>query len=163
MIPRRSLSLLLAVALPIVALAVMLARAEIVSRSGRPYRLHITGYDPLDPIRGHYLRYRLDFLWDTAQDRCTTSPCAYCLRGPAGSEPIVSKVSPGDTGTCDASFPESQLDHLKEFYIPEDRGPTLERALRSRRADLLVRVSSGGVVVIQDLLIDGVPWRDAVK
>jgi uncharacterized membrane-anchored protein len=163
MIPRRALSLLLALALPIVALAVMVARAEIVSRSGRPYRIHITGYDPRDPIRGHYLRYRLDFLWDDLRERCTTSTCAYCLRGPAGSEPLVSKVSPNGTGTCDASFPESQLDHLTEFYIPEGRGPVLERALRSQRADLLVRVSSGGGVVIQDLLLDGVPWRDAVK
>jgi hypothetical protein len=163
MIPRRAPSLLLALALPILALALMVVRAEIVSRGGRPYRIHITGYDPLDPIRGHYLRYRLDFLWDDRQERCTTSTCAYCLRGPAGSEPLVAKVSPDDTATCDASFPESQLDHLKEFYIPEDRGPTLEHALRSRRADLLVRVSLGGMVVIQDLLLDGVPWRDAVK
>jgi hypothetical protein len=39
----------------------------------------------------------------------------------------------------------------------------VERALRSRRAELLVWVSSGGEVVIQDLLLDGVPWREAVR
>jgi uncharacterized membrane-anchored protein len=160
---RARLSLLLALALPIVALALLVARGELTTRHGRPYRIRIVGYDPRDLVRGHYLRYRLDFRWDDARERCTTSECAYCLRGPAGSEPLVTRVSRDDTAGCDASFPETQLDHLQEFYIPEDRGADLERAIRQRKAELLVRVAAGGNVVIQDLLLDGTPWREVVR
>lgn len=160
---RPRLSLLLALALPIVALALMVTRGEVTTRTGRPYRIAIEGYDPRDMVRGHFLRYRLQFAWDEPRERCTTAECAYCLRGPAGSEPRVVKVSAGDTADCDASFPEKQLDHLQEFYIPEDRGTALEQAIRKHKAELSVRVSGGGAVVIQDLLLDGRPWREVVR
>jgi uncharacterized membrane-anchored protein len=156
-------SLILALALPIAALGIMVARGEVITRSGRAYRISIEGYDPRDLVRGHYLRYRLDFRWEEPRERCTVAECAYCLRGEAGSEPLVVRVGRDDTAGCDASFPETQLDRLQQFFIPEDRGPVLERALRSRDAKLLVKVSRGGSVVIQDLLLDGRPWREVVQ
>jgi uncharacterized membrane-anchored protein len=156
-------TLLLSLGLPIVALALMVVRGEVVSRSGRPYRIAIDGYDPRDMIRGHYLRYRIRFQWDSPAERCTTAECSYCLRGPAGSEPLVTKVSRGDTAGCDAFFPDSQLDNLQEFFIPEDRGSELERAIRARKPELSVRVAGNGQVVIQDLLLDGRPWREVVR
>jgi uncharacterized membrane-anchored protein len=159
----RSRSLLVALALPIVAVGLMIGRGELTSRTGRPYLLSIRGYDPRDLVRGHYLTYRIDFRWDEPGERCTSASCAYCLKGPAGTEPLVSKVSAGETAGCDASFPESELDHLQQFFVPEDKGYPLERAIRTRKAQLLVRVSSGGNVVVQDLLLDGRPWRDVVR
>jgi len=155
-------SLLFAVALPVFALGLMVARAEITTRTGRPYRLSIQGYDPRDLVRGHYLRYRLGFLSSPDLEHCTAATCCYCLRGPAESEPAVTKVSCNETASCDAWFPEGQIDHLEQFFIPEDRGGALGSALRAHSAQLRVRVSAGGSVVIQDLLLDGKPWREVV-
>jgi len=158
-----SRSLLLALALPIVAVGLMIGRGELTTRTGRPYLLSIHGYDPRDLVRGHYLTYRIDFRWDEPGERCTSAACCYCLNGPAGAEPQVVKLSCGAAMRCDASFPEAELDHLQQFFVPEDMGYPLERAIRSRKAQLLVRVSPGGSVVIQDLLLDGRPWREVVR
>ncbi|MFT3772923.1 MAG: GDYXXLXY domain-containing protein [Minicystis sp.] len=155
--------LLVALALPIVALLAMVVRAEIVSRGGKPWVIAIRGYDPRDLIRGHYLSYRLDFRKEEPSERCTAATCCYCLRGPAGSEPLVTRINCAEKASCDSWFPESQLDHLQEFYVPEDRGYQLEREIRAKDAKLSVRVSSGGVVIVQDLLLDGRPWRDVVR
>ena len=160
---RADRALLIALALPIAALAAMVVRAEITSRGGRPWVIAISGYDPRDLVRGHYLRYRLDFRWDEPGERCTASTCCYCLRGPAGGEPLVTKLACDETASCDSSFHESQLEHLQQFFIPEDRGTALEGEIRARDAKLLVRVSRGGDVVIQDLLLDGKPWREITK
>ena len=160
---RESRALLFSLALPIVALGAMIVRSEITSRTGRPWVIAITGYDPRDLVRGHYLSYRLAFQWDEPAERCTAAACCYCLRGPAGSEPRVRKVACDEVASCDSSFREAELDHLQQFFIPEDRGAELEREIRSRKATLRVRVSGGGSVVIQDLLLDGRPWRDVVK
>jgi len=161
--PAAPRSLLVAAALPIVALGLMVARAEITTRTGRPYRISIDGYDPRDMVRGHYLRYRLRFLSSQDLDHCTAATCCYCLRGPAESEPAVTKVACNETASCDASFPEGQLDHMEQFFIPEDRGYALGQAVRQHSAQLRVRVSAGGGVVIQDLLLDGRPWREVVR
>ncbi|APR87808.1 hypothetical protein A7982_13157 [Minicystis rosea] len=155
--------LLLSLLLPVVALGAMVARAEVTSRGGRPWVIAIKGYDPRDLVRGHYLRYQLDFRWDEPGERCTEATCCYCLRGPAGSEPRVTKIACGETASCDSSFAEEEMEHLQQFFIPEDRGLVLEQALRTKDAKLSVRVSSGGHVVIQDLLLDGRPWREVMR
>lgn len=161
--PRADRRLLIALALPIVALIAMIVRAEITSRHGRPWRIGVVGYDPRDLVRGHYLRYRLSFRWDEPGERCTAATCCYCLRGEPDSEPLVTKVACSETAGCDSSFPDTQMDHLEKFFIPEDRGTALEHELRTRDAKLLVRVARDGNVVIQDLLLDGRPWREVVK
>jgi hypothetical protein len=155
--------LLASLALPIVALALMVGRGELVSRTGRPYRIHIVGYDPRDMVRGHYLNYTLRFKLDDPPERCTTVTCLYCLRGPPGSEPWVTRVSPGDTAGCDATFADAELERLQQFFVPEDRAAPLEIAIRAYHAELSVRISAGGTVVIQDLLLDGKPWREVVR
>ncbi len=163
MAERADRRLLIALALPIVALAAMVVRAEITSRQGRPWTIAIRGYDPRDLVRGHYLRYQLSFRWDAQGESCTAASCCYCLRGAPMSEPFVAKLACSETASCDSSFHESQLDHLQQFFIPEDRGPALEHEIRTRDAKLLVRVSRDGNVVIQDLLLDGRPWREVAR
>jgi uncharacterized membrane-anchored protein len=155
-------SLLLALALPIVAVALMAARAEHVSRTGRQVRLKIEGYDPRDILSGQYLRYKVAFRWDATGDRCAAAECCYCLNGPENTEPAVARTSCSSRGTCDSWFPETEMERMARYYIPEGRGAPLERALRDKRAEIVVRISGNGTVVVQELLLDGQPWRTAV-
>jgi uncharacterized membrane-anchored protein len=162
MASRGSRTLLLALALPIVAVALMAVRAEMVSRTGRAYRLKIEGYDPRDILSGQYLRYRVAFRWDAVGDRCTAAECCYCLNGPEGEEPTANRVSCSARGASDAWFRETETERMQRFYIPEGRGAPLEKALRDKRAEIVVRISGNGSVVVQDLLLDGKPWRAVV-
>ena len=51
----------LAVVLPMIGLLVLVARAEVLLRSGESFRIAIKGYDPRDLLHGHYLQYSFDF------------------------------------------------------------------------------------------------------
>lgn len=163
---RSSLSLAVALLVPFLALGAMVARAEVTTRRGHPWLIAITGYDPRDLVRGHYLRYRLDWRGGAPVEECTAAPCCYCFRASPGAPPVepdVSKVSCSAVSACESWFPDERLEALQKFFIPEDRASALESDLRSRKAQLLVRVSSDGDAVITDLLLDGRPWRDVVK
>lgn len=155
-------TLLLALALPILAVALMAARAERISRTGRAYRLEIEGYDPRDILSGQYLRYSVAYRWDAVGEHCTSAECCYCLNGPEAEVPSVNKVSCTSRGPCDAWYRDTETERLQRFYIPEGRGAPLEKALRDKRAEIVVRVSGNGSVVVQDLLLDGQPWRAVV-
>jgi uncharacterized membrane-anchored protein len=157
------LSLALALLLPILALGAMVARAELITRGGRPWLIPIKGYDPRDLVRGHYLTYRFDW---TPAEACTASACCLCFQGAAGpapAEPDVSRVSCDAVSACQSWFPESRVASLQQFFIPEGRGVELQGDVRAKRAQILLRVSADGGVVITDLLLDGVPWRDVTR
>src|SRR5688572_3307632 len=53
----------LAVVVPLVGLLVLIARAEVLLRSGASFRLAIEGYDPRDLLAGQYLQYRFALDW----------------------------------------------------------------------------------------------------
>jgi hypothetical protein len=158
-------SLVLALLLPIAAVGAMIVRAEITTRGGRPWVVHIEGYDPRDLVRGHYLRFGVKWRWESPFDSCTESTCCYCLNGagPPPVEPDVTRISCSATSACASWIPEERAQNLNQFFIPEDKGTELEKAIRNKEAQISLRVSSGGNVVITDLLLDGKPWRDAAK
>ena len=52
---------LLAISIPIVAIAAWIASYAFVAHSGETVRLRIQGYDPRDLLAGHYLRYTVNF------------------------------------------------------------------------------------------------------
>src|SRR4051812_44812768 len=100
-------SLVLALLLPIAALGVMIVRAEATTRGGRPWVLSIEGYDPRDLVRGHYLNYRVKWLWEGTSHVCMASTCCYCLHGdgPPPVEPTVTRVSCTETSSCVSFIP----------------------------------------------------------
>ena len=151
---RRGLAALAAaasLALPLLALAAMVADAEWGSRSGTVIRVPITGYDPRDPLRGHYLRYRFAWNWQGAPDEQADALCVLA----AGDNPQVRPLPPGGDPGCrlvlrrstedgahwGAFMPAGVSDHL---FVPEDRAAALGSELRSSAApgltvDLVIR------------------------
>ena len=150
-----------ALALPVVVLAVMVVRAEVIIAAGRTYELLIEGYDPRDLLRGQYLRYRVK--WNMVGS--TGGGGDVCLvQGAETVNPAVRMggYAPG-SDQCQAVIRAGAVENLNQYFIPEDMGPPLERAIRDRRASLRVHVSGGGDVVIEDLLLDGRPWREVIS
>lgn len=165
---RRALLRLGALALPLLAVAAMIARAELVIQTGRAWTLRIGGHDPRDLLRGHYLRYAIDWQLQ-GEAACQGSGCCYCLwdagggGDPAAPVPAVSIISCVNRAPCQSHFPVERAEDLSKYFIPEGEGVALERALRERQGALRISVSPRGRVGITDLLLDGEPWREALK
>jgi hypothetical protein len=155
--PRR----LIVLALPLVVLLGLMVRSELILARGREYEVSIEGYDPRDLLRGQYLRYRVR--WNQSGGELGDCPaCCLCLQhGGSTVDPPVSRRRCESVDNCAAFITKASLDRMGEYYIPEDMGAPLERAIANRRASLRIAVRSGEVVV-RDLLIDGKPWRAAI-
>lgn len=152
---------LLVLALPLLVLLGMMVRSELILARGREYEVSIDGYDPRDLLRGQYLRYRVRWHWSSSYHGDCPS-CCICLEGDSSIvDPRVSERSCTSLGGCDAFIAPAGLENLQQYFIPEGMGPALERAIRDRRASLRIAVRRGDVVV-RDLLIDGVPWREVI-
>jgi uncharacterized membrane-anchored protein len=163
--------LVVALLLPLVALVLLIVRAELVLKQGRRWTVAITGYDPRDLIRGHYLQFRLK--WKPASsldEQCpsTSEDCYLCLERQGGDtsarpEPTMRRVYSYQTKQCDSAFPAATEENLHKYFIPEDKGAVLERAIREKEASLVLAVSATGEVVIKDLLLNDEPWIQAIK
>ncbi|MEW5849793.1 MAG: GDYXXLXY domain-containing protein [Myxococcota bacterium] len=163
LLPRRRR--LLALALPLVVLFLMVVRAELVLATGRHYELAISGYDPRDLLRGQYLRYRIE--WNASPPpSCVEGsepPCCLCVEADATPENPRVRTTPCErVNECQAFIRASELSNLEKYFVPEDMGLPLERAIRDRRASIRVAVSPRGDAVIEELLLDGRPWREVV-
>lgn len=161
--PRRTL-LIAALLLPIAVLGALIARAELVVQTGAEWAVHIRGYDPRDLLSGQYLRYTID--WKLEGEDCRDGACCYCLWNsspgqPRPPEPSVRIIACENRAPCESYFPVERADSLRRYFIPEGEGARLEQAIRKHDAMLILRVSSRGKVVITDLLLDRVPWRQA--
>ena len=163
--------LVIALLLPLVALVLLIVRAELVLKQGKRWTVAIGGYDPRDLIRGHYLQYRVRWKKDpNSTEACTDrdGDCYLCLRrlpGDTGSrpEPLVQWVRGSDKQDCDSAFSVAAEENLHKYFIPEDKGAVLERAIREKEASLVLAVSASGEVVIKDLLLNDEPWTQAIK
>lgn len=152
----------LSVALPAVVLAVMVVRAEVIRGTGRVYELPIRGYDPRDLLSGHYLRFTV--VWNGPPGGCRSGPqCCVCfVKGTPAVDPAVDWRACGTADACDAVVPAPAARSLRKYYVPEDEATALETALRNRSASLRVSISGSGEVIIQDLLLEGQPWRQVL-
>ena len=151
---RRGLAALAAaatLALPVLALAAMVANAEWQVRGGTVIRVPITGSDPRDPLRGHYLRYRFAWNWQGEPGEQADAICVLA----AGENPPVRPLPPegdpgcrlvlrrdtGDGARWGAFMPAGVSDKL---FVPEAQAQALESELRSPASpgitvDLVIR------------------------
>ena len=163
--------LVIALLLPLVALLLLIVRAELVLKQGRRWTVAITGYDPRDLVRGHYLLFRLKGKPASSLDEQCPSTSEDCYLGlerqggdtSARPEPTMRRVYSYQTKQGDSAFPAATEENLHKYFIPEDKGAVLERAIREKEASLVLAVSATGEVVIKDLLLNDEPWTQAIK
>ncbi|HET6198193.1 MAG TPA: GDYXXLXY domain-containing protein, partial [Acetobacteraceae bacterium] len=55
-----------ALALPVLALAALVGQQEWLLANARILSVPLTGFDPRDLLRGHYIRAQLDWSWERA-------------------------------------------------------------------------------------------------
>jgi hypothetical protein len=173
---RRSF-LAVAVALPIVVLALGIVRSERLLAEGRRWSFEVTGYDPRDLLRGHYIQYRLvldevDLPVMGAADGApcdddSGETCCLCLHadymeGPTSVERTACELARTE---CDGALQLRYLAELQRYYIAEERADELTRifqkAAGEKRSRLIVAVDPLGKPQIATLLVDEIPIEQA--
>lgn len=156
----RALAVAASLALPVGLVAAMAGQAEWVLRGGTPVRVAITGYDPSDPIRGHYLRYQFDWEWE---DDAPTLPVArLCVLSRSGLA-IVRPLDPGEDCAVPVQLQPGRSHFLPvgvsdQLFIPEDKAKALQATLRDRPRALtiMLSVAADGSARVAAWQVDGV-------
>jgi uncharacterized membrane-anchored protein len=172
-VTRENRWLQLAVILPMLGLLVLVARAEVLLRSGERFRIAIQGYDPRDLLRGHYLQYTFAFDWRGASTCGPLSQgvptgldasCCVCLTSDVDSNTLAEarQVACDEVSTCDGWVNAASLTPPLRYFVPERQAAELEEALRGRSASLSVTCGPGGEPAIGELYLDGRPWRERI-
>ncbi len=161
----------------------MVLDSEGVLDSGTEYKFKTAPVDPTDPFRGKYitLRYKDNRIDVENESDWTNSESIYVIlsKDKAGFAKIksiskeapqykadyfkakISSVSSGGSNEVRIAYP------FNRYYMEESKAEAAEKAYRKSQADTsksayaLVRVKDGEVV-LQDVLIDGVPIKDIV-
>lgn len=82
--------LMVALLLPLLVILLGIAKAEWHLAHARTWAFDITGYDPRDLLRGHYLQYRLVLHESEPLEPCREDlgeACCFCLTATAANAP----------------------------------------------------------------------------
>ncbi len=139
---------LAALALPLVGLGGLWGWSDWRSRQGTDWEVTISGYDPRDLLRGHYVLYRYE--WPglgraTPFDVPTGDLCI------TGSAPSIDRVAPA-SGECEHRLRADQgTGNLASgrYYIAQARAREFERAIADpdQIAILRFRLRDDGLIV----------------
>jgi hypothetical protein len=155
---------LVAVVLPVLAIALGIVRGELLLRRAPDFVLEMDGYDPRDLLRGHYLQFtlRVDPLAEREPcDAAARGGCCVCLTRAAPGALSAAERAPCDTAraVCDGALPIEALSRPYRFYVPEARAVELERqardAMERGTAHAVFALDADGAVRVRELRIDG--------
>ncbi len=161
--------ILMAVALPFILLCFLIARAEYHIKTGEQWNIHITGYDPRDLLRGHYLRFNLAYDWENTAHTCDSeAACCLCLMSTDSQTPKVNKMRCDEAKTqCDSFIAPEYERSLHRFYIAETDGKRAEDILSEAQANknafIALSINKNGEPRIRDLLIGDRPIGDLLR
>jgi uncharacterized membrane-anchored protein len=156
--------LVAAVALPLVAIAAGVVRAEHHLSSARKWEFRVAGYDPRDLLMGQYIRLRIELDEGPPRMACEEKwgdSCCLCLTSlgehtPPRAERATCEFAKTE---CDGAVREQDLRAIDRYYVPESRADELTMRLRQassqQNAHLVVAVDGHGVPQVEALVVDG--------
>lgn len=147
---------------PVVALLALTVYKKSIVTFGKEVILPITGYDPRDLLSGHYLIYRIDYGVDATctQDFIDGQPAYMCLEPKMFTFFQTGNCEIEIVGTCNLGRFEAGIE---KFYVPQEKAYALERLIQSKKASIVLAVPPKGKAQVKDLLIEGIPWAQALK
>lgn len=167
-------------ALPVLALAAAWANTHHMARQGTEWDVPVSGYDPRDPLRGHYIRYQYDWPLPKAsvsegEDDIVfqpfdtgpvcimgTSPAiasARLIKGSADETGCVSIVRPNDWNESDGEDGA----HSDRLYVPQAKAADMEAKLRDEKQQAIVRIRVRPDGVVTPLAMTFRPRPTAAK
>lgn len=170
-------AVVVALALPIVALAALIGEQELRFSNAQQVNVPVRGYDPRDLLRGHYITGQFDWDWEALPDNSGAG--GLCVLPGDAARPKVrffKKWQPGDrpadcrvvvagrlvsrVGAATPTFMPKTLDSGSQgvrLYVSETRAPELEELIRKHPGALTVdlAVRPDGSAAISALRVDG--------
>ena len=170
-------------ALPIIVMTVLIGVHSHNRENGKEWRIPITVYDPIDPLRGHYLVFRYNWDWQEHMNvSCSGEECAVCLQEKTPSNPINPMVYMTTLAIaekqCDSFIKGYNLYPnkfkigtiygygLTRYYIPEAEARKLDRLSwdeSDHQFDIGLRVNDSGQAFIEQMYIDGIALEEWIK
>lgn len=158
----------LALLLPILALFGIVIKEELNLRIGEEIILPIAGYDPLDPIRGRYIAFRVRYGLQACPGRRSyaSDKTGYvCIKPDRFFTYQKNALYNCDLfirGTCEGN---RFMAGIERIFLPEKDAKALDSVVRRGAVsrEIKVFVSQNGTARVKDLLLDGVSWRDYAK
>lgn len=167
--------------LPVIGMLALISVHTHNRDSGSVWRIPVTGYDPRDLLRGHYLTYQYDWNWAEEQKSCEQENCALCLSPENGNvNPKAALMSKQEARTsCDTYIlgysrgernfrvGTKRSNGLTRYFIPEERARLLDKALRNNEDgidfDMSLRINKMGQAFIEQMYVNGIPLEEWVK
>jgi uncharacterized membrane-anchored protein len=171
-----ALAVIAALALPVLALAGLVGHQELLLANARILSVPLTGFDPRDLLRGHYIRAQMDWDWENAPSvgeyEAVDGALCVLAEAPKPRVRFVAGWRTGDrtdtdcrlviagTARAPSRFVPSKLDNgdgAVQFYVPEARASDLEKLMRERPGSLTVdlAVRADGAAAIRALRVEG--------
>lgn len=159
---------LVAVLVPFVLLCLLIIRAEITLSKGQEWQFQVQGYDPRDLLRGHYLRFRVDYNWETSNMCSDANDCCLCLTDTGALVPKVKRVSCEIAkNQCDGYMRSEFENSLNRYYIAENQAARAEQILREAQADnaafITLSINRKGEPLIKDMILHGESLENLIK
>lgn len=162
MTPPSPARVLLAVALPLLAILAGIVDAERHGARARDFAFAIDAYDPRDLLRGHFLRFRLVIDEGPAVEPCggDGAPCCLCLAARGNGLASAARATCATArARCDGWLELAAARAEMRFWIPEDGAAGLEARLREatsrRAARAILAIDPAGAVRVRALELDG--------
>lgn len=168
--------------IPILVLGGLSLLHEYRRSTGTVWTVPITGYDPRDMLRGHYLQYRYEWnLADADTLACRGADCALCTDEPERFDPPVRLIHRDEAAACASyiavsadSFDSTGIfiadaaDNLTRYYVPETEALRLQALLTQTGADapeftIGLRVTDSGTAYIEAMYVDGTPLEEWLR
>lgn len=147
---------LAAFALPLAGLAMLWGWSDRLSRQGTDWLVPVTGYDPRDLLRGHYVQFSYD--WPGLDSETFEGPAELCLQGAAPRLERVTRPAPGSpcahlarAADADSGYPMGL--QMGRVYIAQTRSAelTLKLGDADLRGFVVLRQREDGTVTPREL------------
>ena len=144
-----SLLRIAALALPVAGLAGLWALSDFQSRQGSEWEVAISGYDPRDLLRGHYVEFSYDWEGLAGPEASMPPPERLCLEGDPPGPPVARRIE-GAGSDCEY-LAEADYGSLYgaesllrgRLYVDQARAREIDDALRDRSQQAVVTVRLG--------------------
>ena len=134
---------------------------------GTKLDLPVRGYDPRDILAGHYLSVEVDYdafpseckKEEKGKERWRKKDAFFCADT---GRVVLGKVSECRTFIKGYCLYNRFHDNVSRFYIPEKMSPTLERAIRNKDNNPILRLSvtPDGRAFPTELILQGKPFKE---
>ncbi len=136
---------------PIAVLLFITLSARNTLQNGLDYELSISGFDPIDPLSGHFVTYRIDYGLNPCEipeteclcfepnpirisipETCSTESCTSLLRGKC------------EMGRFRAG--------IEKYFIPEDRAKEIDEIVQRGKSKIIITIKEDKALV-KDLIL----------